>query len=276
MPSAAGNFDGLPEPADLHARLSREHPLDWGDPLPTTARIAAKYGDQATHLALSQLNNLDPKVEQATQDLVASTRPGSTMYQVHHRIKSPQSMARKLSDRLGATRKPPVLEDVLRYTVVADEPDRLVELARHLVSELQDRGWQLKSVRNSYVDGSRYKGLHLDTVDAGGRRVEVQLHTPASVAVKEATTRLYEVERDTRSPGVERDLARAECVRLSTALETPRGLDELASLGECRVEVRGYGLGRATDNTNRNARPQGPVKQPTPEHRKVTRDGMDR
>lgn len=39
MPS--GRID-LPEPADLHARLSDRHPLDWGDPIPTRAEISAE------------------------------------------------------------------------------------------------------------------------------------------------------------------------------------------------------------------------------------------
>jgi hypothetical protein len=62
--------------------------------------------------------------------------------------------------------------------------------------------------------------------------------------VKEATTSLYEIERDVRLPKDDRDQATAECVRLSAKLPTPQGLDELTDLGGCPVTVRGYGLGQ--------------------------------
>ena len=37
------DLDDLPEPHDLRARLTTNRPLDWGDPLPTKAQIAASY-----------------------------------------------------------------------------------------------------------------------------------------------------------------------------------------------------------------------------------------
>jgi hypothetical protein len=131
-------------------------------------------------------------------------------------------------------------------------------------------------VRNSYVDGSRYKGLHLDWRNPAGLRIEIQVHSPSSVAIKEATTRLYEVERDRSLPRPDRDAARAECVRLSATLEQPPGLDRLTSLGGCEVYVRGYGLGRRTGKMARTT--PGPAERsgPRSSRRNIANEGMDR
>jgi hypothetical protein len=167
------------------------------------------------------------------------------MYQLDHRLKSPHSLARKLAGRTDQERQAPEAEDVLRYTYLT-EASRFVELAKGMTEELQAKGWHLTGARNSYVEQSRYKGLHLDWRTPGGQRVEVQVHTPDSVAVKESTTRLYETERDRKLPRPERDIARAECVRLSGSLVPPQGLPDLETLGGCKVDVRGYGIGRGS------------------------------
>jgi hypothetical protein len=236
----------LPEPAELHARFAAQRALHWADPLPTKAQITAEFGPLATGQALSRLDAIGWMNAEATGEMLASARPGSVMYQLDRRIKSPQSLARKVRKYLGRSQRPPSIEDLQRFTVIVPAHDELVDLVKHVASELQERGWQLNQVRNSYTEGSRYKGFHLDTQDPRGQRIEVQLHTTASIAVKEATTTLYEIERDTRVSKTDRDDARAECVRLSAKLPTPQGLDELTDLGGCPVTVRGYGLGRTS------------------------------
>jgi hypothetical protein len=236
----------LPEPAELHARFAAQRALQWEHPLPTKAEIAAEFGPIATGRALSQLDAIGWMNAEATREVLAAAKSGSVMYQLDKRIKSPLSLARKINKYTGTSQRPPSIEDLQRFTVIIRAHDELVDLVKHVASELQDHGWQLSAVRNSYVEGSRYKGVHLDTQDPRGQRIEVQLHTAASIAVKEATTSLYEIERDPRLRRTSREEAKAECVRLSAKLPTPRGLDELADLGGCPVTVRGYGLGRTS------------------------------
>lgn len=260
MPPTPPSLEGLPEPWELHARYSAEYPLDWGERLPTAEQIAREFGVVATRAALRQLDELGRSVDLATGDLVAAAPKGGSMYQLEHRLKSPQSLARKLAGRVDKEGQAPEVEDLLRYTYLT-EAARFVELAESVTQELQAKGWQLTRVRNSYVERSRYKGLHLDWRTPGGQRVEVQVHTPRSVAVKESTTKLYETERDRRRSPQERDIARAECVRLSASLAPPDGLADLNTLGECKVEVRGYGLGRVAT----------PIADAGPQDGRVTR-----
>lgn len=273
MAAGTSGFDGVPEPSELHARHSRKYPLDWGEKLPTAAQIAAEFGVRATRAALRQLDQLGRAVELATDDLLAVMPPGASMYQLKHRLKSPQSLARKLAGRLDQEKQAAQVEDVLRYTYLTDA-SRFVELAGLVTEELQAKGWRLAGVRNSYVDRSRYKGLHLDWRTPAGQRVEVQVHTPQSVTVKESTTKLYEVERDRKRPRHERNAARAECVRLSASLMPPQGLTELRTLGQCKVDVRGYGLGESVPSAQGESEGGGSLR---PEHqRNFERGRMER
>jgi hypothetical protein len=256
MPPAPPDLEGLPEPHELHARFSAEYPLNWGDPLPTTAQIAAEFGTRATRQALLQLSGIGWRNAEATKELFGAVAEGARLYQLERRIKSPQSLARKIKNQIGGSRRQPSLEDLQRYTMMTGDHERLVDLLKETASRLQDRGWELKRIRNSYVPGSRYKGIHLDTHDPRGQRIEVQVHSAASVAIKEATTRSYEIERDERRPKPERELARGEGIRLSESLPTPRGLDQLTELGGCLVTVRGYGLDRNPDRPSGTTSPQ--------------------
>jgi hypothetical protein len=223
---------------------------------------------------LRQLDQLGRTVDLVTADLLAAVPPGASMYQLKNRLKSPSSLARKVAGRLDQTRQPTQVEDVLRYTYLV-RAEQLVELAKEVTEELQVKGWHLAGARNSYVEHSRYKGLHLDWRTTAGQRIEVQVHTPESVAVKEATTKLYEIERDRRRPRHERDVARAECVRLSASLVPPHGLTELRTLGQCTVDVRGYGV--SGDSVPSAGRKQQDGRKPRQERgQNLERDRMQR
>jgi len=231
-----------PEPADLHAALSATYPLDWGSPLPTRADLVSTHGRQAATASLAMIVDAVGREHGVTEAVLASVPPGSVAHQLECRVKSPQSLARKLGLSLRAKQTLTEPEDVLRFTVLLGSANGFVDSARHAVDALRRCTWTVVAARNSYVDRSRYKGLHVYFGDPAGKPVEVQVHTKASIAVKKATTSLYAIERDRSRPVHERDAARAECVRLSDALETPPGLDGLATLGGVRVDVHGYGL----------------------------------
>ncbi|GAA1711468.1 hypothetical protein GCM10009745_69460 [Kribbella yunnanensis] len=148
-----------------------------------------------------------------------------------------------------------MIEDAQRYTVAAVAHGQLVEVAQSTAEHLLRHGWELTAVRNSYVDGSRYKGLHIATLDPRGRRIEVQVHSRASLSVKEGTTKPYEIARNRDLSPLVREQARLEAVRLTDGLETPPGLDDLRQLGGCSVRVAGYGLGRESQRSRPGSAP---------------------
>jgi hypothetical protein len=231
----------LPEPADLHAWLSTtQRPLDWGDPIPTKVEIAAASGVNATIQSLTLLSRAAQEEKWLTDDLLASIKPGATAHQLESRLKSPQSLARKIRKLAGTEFDKVPLEDVVRYTIVAPEPDDLVPTSVDACDALTNRGWTMNGAVHSYAEGSRYKGLHL-FLQKRGLRVEVQIHSNESIEVKARTTPLYVVERDPDQPREKRAEARNAAIALSAEMRQPAGIDDLTSLGGVPVEVRVYG-----------------------------------
>lgn len=233
-------LDDLPEPADLHARLARTRPLDWGDPVPTKAEIADAYGTRATVESLTLLARAAAVEQQLTDDLVASTTDGMDAHQLESRLKSPQSLARKLRKIAGTEFNKQPIEDVVRYTIVVPEPNDLVPASVDAHNSLKGRGWEINGAVHSYAEGSRYKGLHL-FMQKYGERVELQLHSRESIDIKNRTTPLYMVERDTEQPRDKRAEARNAAIALSAQMRKPAGIDDLNTLGGVPVEVRVYG-----------------------------------
>ncbi|MGC4939155.1 RelA/SpoT domain-containing protein [Kribbella sp. DT2] len=257
-----GGGDGLPEPADLHDRASRERELDWGAPLPTRADIAEMYGSEAASYSLSWLAGAGAVEPAVTADMVEAIGTEGFPYHLKNRLKSPQSLARKLSTRAdyrrGRGRSRP--EDVLRYTVGTDHPRDLVTTAVRTVERLLAKGWTIDSAHHSYVDRSRYKGLHV-FLHTRGQTVELQVHSRESLAVKELTTPLYEVQRDRNQSPTVRAAAGAEATELSARLTDPAGLGDLETLGGVPITTRRYGDGKMT--TSRGSRPVVVAEQPT-------------
>jgi hypothetical protein len=242
-----------PEPADLHARFND---LDWGDHLPSAAEIAKIHGTKATVKSLQMLEqavNAEPRI---TADFLAALPPNCSPYKLASRVKSPESLARKLRDAELQTRRSPV-EDLYRYTVLTESPHELVEAADHTVEELGHAGWKVEYAMQSYTDGSRYKGIHAYLATAEGEHVEVQFHSTDSVKVKEATTRWYEIERREHASPADRAAARQKCVDLSAPLVQPRGIDNLDMLGGRRVAVNNY-----SDSRRRSASAPASAKGP--------------
>ncbi len=244
-----------PTPKSLHQALNNTRPLDWGTSTLSVAEIAHLYGPKATKWSMELLAQA-ARVEPAVTDQFLEALPShATAYHLSHRVKSPESLARKLKDWSDSGRNFPV-DDVLRYTALTESADELVATARDTVEALNNSGWQVKAALHSYTDGSRYKGLHLHMKPPGFARTELQIHSIASVRVKEQTTEAYQIERSASATSEERKAAREHCVELSATLTQPAGIDDLHALGGRRVKVRNY-----SDSRSQGAPPQRQLPQ---------------
>jgi hypothetical protein len=267
--------DRPPEPAELHAQLSRAHPLDWGD-LPTRQEIMAKYGRRATDRALRLLAGAARTEARITADVTGSLDGGAFAYHLENRLKSPESLARKLKTNNVYRRPGEEPEDVLRYTVGVDRPDQVVAAAHVVVGRLQARGWSVEAAHHSYVERSRYKGLHA-FLRGHGQLIELQVHSRESLAVKEETTRPYEIVRDRDRPKKERDEQEDFCIDRSDTLTQPAGIDGLTRLGGVPVVVRHYV--KRVEKSPRTLQEPPPGQRNGPQHqqrdRRRTNDGRD-
>ncbi|WP_410784983.1 hypothetical protein [Kribbella sp. C-35] len=201
--------------------------------------IAHKYGADATQRSLSMIGRVVAVEPAVTNQFLDSLPPGASPYQLNRRVKSPESLARKIADWEQVNDRL-AIDDLLRYTVLTGLSDEVVAAARRTVDSLNDRGWRVRYAMHSYTEGSRYKGLHAHLSVPGSPRVEIQFHSAASAKVKELTTPWYEIERSTTATAEERSEARQRCCEASATLELPRGIDGLTRLGGQRVKVKNY------------------------------------
>jgi hypothetical protein len=265
----------LPDPSDLHVRLSRHGPLDWGDQIPSIAEIAKLHGIRATRKSLELLEQAVSTEPRITATVLAALSRDSSPYQLESRVKSPESLARKLQDlQRSRSYRPP--EDLLRYTALTELPDTLVNAARHTADKLNQAGWRVTYAMQSYTEGSRYKGIHTLLKTPTGDRVEVQFHSAASAKIKEATTPWYEIERSGQASPAERTAARRECIRLSATLVEPPGIAGMIELGGRRVAVNNYSDSRkppkpSIEPHQRQPDSQAPTKAATSRNEGVSR-----
>jgi len=232
------------EPSALHRAFESVRPLDWGDHPSSAADLARVHGTAAAVRSLWLLEQAVAVEPEVTAQFLSALPSGTAPYQLSRRVKSPESLARKIRDWQDANRPFPI-DDLMRYTVLTETPDDLVAAARRTVDGLNDHGWRATYAMHSYTEGSRYKGIHALFKRPGLARVEVQFHSVASAKVKEATTRWYEIERSASATPDERTQARWQCVELSAALVQPPGIDGLTRLGGRRVAVNNYSDSRS-------------------------------
>jgi hypothetical protein len=140
---------------------------------------------------------------------------------------------------------------------------------------MQARGWSIEAAHHSYVERSRYKGLHT-FLRGYGQLIELQVHSRQSLAVKEETTKPYEIVRDRDRPKAERDKQEDFCIARSATMAQPAGIDALTQLGGVPVEIRRY-LKRA-EASPRTIKETPPGQQNRQQHRRDRRrknDGRD-
>lgn len=228
-----------PEPSALHQAFERHGPLNWGNNLLSATDIARVHGTAAAWRSLRLLEQVVAVEPNITAQFLEALPPTASPYQLAKRVKSPESLARKIRDWTDSERRFPV-DDLLRYTVLTETPDELVAATRHTVNQLGDHGWRVTYAVQSYTDGSRYKGIHAYAAVPGLPQTEVQFHSVASATIKDLTTRWYEIERSATATPEERAAARQQCVDLSATLRPPKGIDGLTRLGGQRVAVKNY------------------------------------
>lgn len=180
----------------------------------------------------------------------AAEASGAQLHGTEFRIKSPGSLARKISTKMEAAEAKGKqttpqetadgITDVTRYTVLSEEHDQIVPAARAAVADLEERGWHVIEAEQSYVSGNPYKGLHLLVRHDDGQVAELQVQSARSQKLKDRAHELYEISRDTSRPLSERRKAVEENKALYDDLPAPAGLDTLDKLGTVVVSKKQY------------------------------------
>lgn len=154
---------------------------------------------------------------------------------LQHRIKSPDSLARKIRSTPLPTGFPDI-PDIARYTVV-DRVGCLADRANALLDDARSEGWQCLALEHSYYDGSPYKGIHavLRPDAAQAIPVELQFDSPESMLAKQVTRELYEQYRQDR-----RARRRLWPQRVQAWEQVPSPAVETLRFADRRVSIKTY------------------------------------
>ena len=161
-------------------------------PLPQWSAEAVAQAKRLREKALA----VEPVVTKLMVDLQKIS--GGEFVQLDHRIKSTNSLARKIDSEAVAefdgdrSRAADAVSDAVRYTLkVGDE--NYTEALTNTVAALESSGFKLR-VKNFWQSGDPYDGVNIKA-RKDGIEVEIQLHTPSSFSHKEGddgTHRIYE------------------------------------------------------------------------------------
>ncbi|GAA4492013.1 hypothetical protein [Microbacterium panaciterrae] len=231
---------------DLEPDATENAPhVDWGN-VPTAEELYDEFGPTVAGTAIHDLERI-AKAEPAITAAVIDAMPdGCRMHGLEYRMKSPRSLAAKIQKKLDAdpSRSPRTisasLSDFIRYTVVAPHASDVVPAAHATINTLIERGWTLKELEHSYVNGNPYKGLHSIVLEnSTGQDVEIQFHAEDGIAIKDQFHVEYEVARDPHTPRARRVEAHQTMVDAWSTVITPGGLQNL-TIGGVSVQPKSY------------------------------------
>lgn len=165
-----------------------------------------KHAAVAAELLIGAAKRAEPDVTKALQEL--SKQLKGELAGLEHRLKTTQSLTRKLLDRARTRVKQDGVDpelaikdeaskanDVLRYTLVLDEKSYWANEER-LRAAMKARGYPQSELPWDAWLGRAYKGLTIRFTTAEHQVFEVQVHTKASFGIKMSTHEAYEEFRD--------------------------------------------------------------------------------
>lgn len=235
--------------ADLRPAATADAPdVDWGSAAPSTAELYDSYGPVIAGAAISELERVASIESEITAAIIAAAPADCRMHNLEFRMKSPASLASKIESRIlvDPTATPREitarLTDFVRYTVVTPTPERVTSAAQETLDGLVAKGWDVREIEHSFVNGNPYKGLHSIVVHHGDtdQAVELQFHSEDGAAIKDRFHHDYETLRDQMQPFADRAAAHKTMVDAWSTVPTPPGLVDL-HIGSVVAVEKAYG-----------------------------------
>ena len=196
--------------ADNHLRRDYQRERAWavdrqpralkvvnrGDTRTASTSRLIKTAEKRTDKLLAKAQAIEPVVTQTLKSLQTDNRH---LAGLEYRLKSRESLLRKImSDvkvrgaKLNTKKK---VNDVLRYTFESDAM-YFVDNFADIRSSLEGLGYKFVRVKNTLKDKSAvYRGVNTQVKTPDGYTLEIQFHTPQSLAIKEKNHVLYEQAR---------------------------------------------------------------------------------
>ena len=162
--------------------------------------IQIDYGSEALELAQNidiNARAVEPGITKSMVDIGDAN--GTELSGLKFRRKSKESLARKIvkdaeEKGITLTQSADKIGDSVRYTMVADEATYR-QKATQVLSDLKAQGYEILQEKNYWRRGNGYMGVNTNLLSPDGYKLELQFHTPSSLAVKQPSHDLYEASR---------------------------------------------------------------------------------
>lgn len=167
---------------------------------------------------------IEPEITKKMKDL--ASKNGVSMYGLEYRLKDVDSIARKVElekERYkgNVTRAAKFLTDISRYTMSVPTED-YGNKVKSILAELEKDGYKVNVKNHWSKDAGPYRGLNVRLISPDGNRIELQLHTPQSIEVKNKIHPLYTEFRSSKDNERRLNLWN-KMTRLTEAIPMPEG-----------------------------------------------------
>lgn len=193
----------------------------------TTEQVQAK---EVAGKHIERMKKIEPKITSDLSKIAAETN--AQMAGLEYRLKTEVSLARKIvkdaeEKSVSLQEADNKIRDVLRYTMLRDEKN-FTDGYFATQDALIKNGYRIERVKNTWKDGTVYKGVNTIIADSHGNEFELQFHTRKSFEVKEGELhKLYERFRKLDREENLQEIAELEArmIRLSSTIPNPRDID---------------------------------------------------
>lgn len=188
-------------------------------------------GSQAAADSLyERAKSIEPTITKRMTAL--ADRNGMKLEGLQFRLKQPDSLARKIEMDAKIMRIDPAkaaegISDSVRYTALIDSSNYTASVANTL-DQLRADGYKAR-VKNFWANGDPYQGINVALTSPEGHGVELQFHTPESLAVKEIIHKDYEAYRVSTSLP-ERQALWVKMTNEATAVPKPANVESIPEL----------------------------------------------
>jgi len=147
---------------------------------------------------------------------------------LEYRLKTPSSTYEKMYGREIPTNLDE-MNDVIRYTQVYAADD-LAEGTLNTLKALEDKGYTVNKIKNTWNENSAYKGINTTVTSPSGQTFELQFHTQRSYDLKNGMMhKLYEESRVLPTGSLKKAGLDQQMLELSSQLEKPKNIERVVS-----------------------------------------------
>lgn len=200
---------------------------------PKTAGAAQKDHTikNASEAAQKAYDEARAKEPQITKDMIEMCQGngGQCMYGVNYSVKTGSSVAEKIERKKSKYHDNSDEEivksmgDLVRYTEIVPH-NNIAKASKSCVEQLQNKGYKVVEYDNKYQANSNYKGIHIGAISPSGQKIELQVHSRESMAVKETIHPMYETARKAGIPPRVQKALNIEMQNISQKMPLPDGV----------------------------------------------------